>query len=155
MAEHALVMHAGLIRREKRTLVMKPDHARIDAGHGLYGMPGDAHFCGRVAEQRRQQRGRAEPPVRRRDGGNSVRGRVVVEQHVSAAIHLSVDEAGRQPGLARQRVTADRFRHVVPAHHRADPPVFDHHGAIVAQHRAVEDVVSCGRELHLKLTLNS
>ena len=150
-AEHAPIMHAGLVRGQKRSLVVKPDHARIDPHGGLYGVARCPHLFGRVAEQCRQHRGRAEPPVRRCDGGNSARARVVVEQHVCAAVHLSVDEPGNQPGARRQTAVGYRRRQLVPAHDGADARVFDYHRAIAAQHRAVEDVVGGNRELHIEI----
>ena len=147
-------MYAGLVRAQERSLVMKPDYARIDARRGLYGVAGRPHLFGRVAEQCRQQRGRAEPPMRRRDGGNSARARVVVEQHVSAAVHLCIDEPGNEPSAGRQTAAGYRRGQLVAAHDGADAGIFDHHRAIVAQHRAVKDVVGGDRELHFALTLN-
>ena len=146
--EHAPIVHAGLVRGQKRPLVMKPDHARIDCRHGLYGFAGCPHPFGRVAEQSRKHRGRAEAPMCGCDGSDSARARVVVEQHVSTAVHLGVDEPGHQPCTAGQPMTACGLRHVAPGHDGADTRAFDHHGIIVAKQRAVEDVVGCDRELH-------
>ena len=59
-------------------------------------------LLGRIGDQRRQQRRRAKAAMRGGDGANSVRRRLVVEQHIAAAIDLHVDEAGREPGAVRQ-----------------------------------------------------
>ena len=55
-------------------------------------------------------------------------------------------------GKGRLEIAAGNF---VPAHDGADARIFDHHRAIVAQYRAVKDVVGGDRELHIALTLNS
>ncbi len=61
-----------------------------------------ADLLGRVADQGRQERGGAEPAVRRRDRRNSLHGRLVIEQNVAAAVDLRVDETGREPGAGRE-----------------------------------------------------
>ena len=47
------------------------------------------------------RRCRAEPAMRGRDGADALDRRFVVEQHVAAAIHLHIDEAGREPDAIR------------------------------------------------------
>jgi hypothetical protein len=48
-----------------------------------------------------------------------------------------------------------RRRQLASAHDAADAGVFDHHRAIVVEHRAVKDVVGGDREFHFALTLNN
>ena len=76
-------------------------------GHGLlYGVERGAHLVWRIADQRGQQRSRPEAPMRRAMAAIAIGRRVVVEQHVAAAVHLNVDEAGREPGAFRQSICA-------------------------------------------------
>ena len=71
---------------------------------------------------------------------NALRRRRVVEQHVAAAIDLDVDEARRQPRVRRQIACTGIRGGSSRARTTADDRVaVDHHGAVAAQRRAVED----------------
>ena len=101
--DHRLVVHPGALGRQKRPFEMDAENAAgIVAAAASTAARGGAHLGGAVADQRRQQPGRAEAPVRRDDRGDALRRRLVVEQHVAAAIDLHVDKAGREPGPFRQ-----------------------------------------------------
>jgi hypothetical protein len=51
-------------------------------------------------------------------------------------------------------MAGDRCRQLVPAREGANARGFDHDRAIMAQHRAVKDVVGGNRELHFELIPN-
>jgi hypothetical protein len=61
--------------------------ASLDGGFG---------YLGRVRDQRRQQRGRAETGMRCADPADAVNIRLFVEQNAAAAIDLQIDETGDQ-----------------------------------------------------------
>ena len=89
---------------KKRPLEMNAENAR----RCLASPPHRArcaccHLLVRIGDQRRQERGRAELAVRRNDRRDRFGRRVVVEQHVAAAIDLNVDEARSEPHAVRQR----------------------------------------------------
>ena len=100
---------------------------------------GRRHFIRAVADQRRQKRGRAEFSMRRSDRANGLRRRRVVEQHVAAAIDLDVDEARRQPARSPADPRMAWPQRPRNARQRLDRVAVDHHCAVLAQRRAVED----------------
>ncbi len=79
-------------------------HARRDGG--LHGVDGPVDHVQVVADQGGQKAGRAEPAVRRGDGGDALGAGVVVEQHPAAAVDLGVDVAGRQQAAAQVVILA-------------------------------------------------
>jgi hypothetical protein len=96
-----------------------------------------------VADQGRQQSGRAEAAMRRGDATHAVHIRRVVEQHPAAAIDLAVDESGRQHAPAE--IVTLRFAHarIGIADDRGDVRAVDQHGKArsetgVGQHAAVD-----------------
>ena len=76
---------------------------RVDCGERRF------HLVRRVADQRRQQGGRAEAAMGSNNLANSLRRRRVVEQNVAAAVDLDVNETGNEPDVFRQ--CPDRDRH--------------------------------------------
>src|ERR1700730_7812295 len=52
----------------------------------------------------------------RRDRANTLRRRLIIEQHVSTAVHLQIDESRGEPCTFRQDLEGDRPRHVCPRH---------------------------------------
>ena len=68
-------------------------------------------------------------------------GRVVVEQHVAAAIDLKVDEAGREPGAVRQACDGEVGGQIARGINADDALAVDHHGGVAMQRVAVEHVV--------------
>ncbi len=139
-AEHRGVVHAGLARA-RGTAPRGECRARRGCVRAAWLRRGKrgAHLGGRVADQRRQQRGRAEAPVRRSDGGDRLGRRRVVEKHVAAAVHLDVDEPRREPRSLRQDgrpvIAAGTSPLGTTATMRA---VLDDHGAVLLQASAVE-----------------
>ena len=72
-ADRGGAMHAGPFRGDERALEMDPEHARVRP-HGVPDRRNRGpHLLGRVGDQRRQQAGRSEPPMRRRDRGDRLR----------------------------------------------------------------------------------
>ena len=72
----------------------KPRHARLGRRHAR--LDHRARDLRRVGDQRRKQPGRSEPPVRGADGGDLVQARIGAEHDPAAAVHLEVDETGRE-----------------------------------------------------------
>jgi hypothetical protein len=101
-------MHAGLFAREKRSLEMQAEDRGLGAHRGPDRRNGAARFLRMIRYQRRQQPGRSELAMRRRDGQNGLRGGRIVEQQVSAAVDLDIDEAGGKPDALRQHRDAIR-----------------------------------------------
>ena len=63
----------------------------------------------------------------------------VVEQHVAAAVHLHVDETGREPGAVAQGVDRNSGRDVATLHQCGNPRALDDDRRIRVDGRAVED----------------
>ena len=101
------IVHARPLRRNERAFQMNAEHARFAIHRGLHGIDRGGHLLRGVGDEGRQQSRRAEFAVRARDGRHRFRRRAVVEQHVAAAVHLHVDEAGREPcSCGQSRVRA-------------------------------------------------
>jgi hypothetical protein len=66
--------------------------------------------------------------------------RFVVEKDIAAAIHLHIDESGREPGAIGEFMQSHPGRHVAARHKGRDAVAFDDHRAIRVHHRAVEDL---------------
>ena len=108
-----------VFRATEGPLEMNSEHARL-RGDGASARPAQAHFFRRIGDQRRQQAGRSELPMRRRDRANASARRLIVEQHVAAAVHLHIDEPGRQPCAFRQDVRRHGSRQVRTRHDLRD-----------------------------------
>ena len=108
---------------------------------GCRRRPGQSHLFRAVGDQRRQQAGRSEFSVRRRDRAKPVDRRLIVEQHVAAAVHLQVDEAGSQPCPRRQDANRMVVRQVGRRHQLGDAGAVDDHRATLAHGAAVEHMV--------------
>ena len=93
-ADHRGIVHARLLGRQERPFEVNAENARIDGGGAMHGIERGAHLGGRIADQRRQERRRSELSVCCNDRGDALGRRLVVEQHIAAAIHLDVDEPG-------------------------------------------------------------
>ena len=78
--------------------------------------------------------------MRRGDGANAVGRRLIVEQHVAAAVHLQVDEAGREPEAIRQVMRRHRRRQVGARHQRDDAGALDHDRGVALHDAAVKYV---------------
>ena len=83
---------------DERAFDMDADHAGNPcADRGVAGVERSGDLFGRIADERGQERGRAEARVRGTDCGDGLHADIVVEQHAAAAIDLRIDEAGQQP----------------------------------------------------------
>ena len=82
--------------------------------------------------------------MRRRDGANALRGRLVIEQHVSAPVHLQVDESGRKPCTLGQHMRGNASRQLRRRYEFEDARAVHYRGTL-AHERAVEDMVGCDR----------
>ncbi len=129
--EARIVMDALLGGIEMRPLDMQAEHARHAFGQRGLGRRDRGVDDGRmIADQGRQHAGRAEAPVRLRDGAEAVDRRAVVEQDVAAAIDLRVDEARHEPA-ATEIDPGPIARKLGQGHPAGDPPGFDQERAAV------------------------
>ena len=88
-------MDAAFDLVDERAFDVNTDHAgnpRTDGG--VAGIERSGDLLRRVADQSRQEGGRAEARVRRTDRGDRLDADLVVEQNAAAAIDLGVDEPG-------------------------------------------------------------
>ncbi len=76
--------------------------------------------------------------MRRRDRADALQGRLIVEEYVTPAIHLQVDESRRQPSTLRQRMNGDPPRQVRRGDEVGDAHTVHDDGCVFAQGRAVE-----------------
>ena len=96
-AELAGVVRPLARRREVRAFEVDAEHARHALRDRLaHRRDRCAHDLDVVADQRRQEPGGAEAPMRGADAADRVDRRRVVEQHAAAAVDLGVDETGQQ-----------------------------------------------------------
>ena len=79
--------------------------------------------------------------MRRGDRADTVRGRLVVEQHICAAVHLQIDEPGGEPCAFRQDPDGDRPRQFRPRHDLRDARAMHDHGSTIVYEGTVEDMI--------------
>jgi hypothetical protein len=68
--------------------------------------------------------------MRRHDRGNAIDCRLVIEQNIAAAIHLQVNETGRQPNTCRQTPYFSRTGHIPARDDGDDAAVINHNRMI-------------------------
>src|SRR5262249_19876358 len=95
-----------------------------------------SHLFGRVADQRRQQRGGAVAPMRSDNAGG---GGIVVERPVPAAVDLDVDEAGSEPATAGQVMHCHMGRQLLTGAEPLYARRFDENRPMSLHDTAVED----------------
>ena len=123
---------------QMRAFEMQPEKARDvlpgSLGSGGDGLGGD---LGRIGDQRRQQRSRAERHMRPADRADGVDVAMVVQHDAAAAIDLQVDEAGRQHAAVQFH---DRHagRHGPSRNDLGDVSAFDDQRGVLAPNLAVE-----------------
>jgi len=106
-------------RVQEGSLDVDAEYARHALFDGRIHRPDRAfHGVEIVADQRRQEPGRAEAPMRLADGGDAVDRRMIVEQDAAAAIHLQVDEAREK--IASQLPVLEVGRALSGRHHADD-----------------------------------
>ena len=76
--------------------------------------------------------------MRGENGCNSCRRRLVVEQHIAAAVHLKVDETRREPGPFRQILDGDFIGNIAASHNGGDARIPDENGAVLMHCRSIE-----------------
>jgi hypothetical protein len=94
-----------------------------------------------IGDEGRQQRGRAEAPVRGGDRGYASGVRLVVEQDIAAAVHLHIDEAGREPGSGGKRLDRNVGGDLATSSQRGDPLALDQHSRTLMKRLPVKDVI--------------
>jgi hypothetical protein len=124
---------------------MDTEDARIGSRRGKRRL----HFARRIGDQRRQQRGGTELAMRGGDRARPFDCRLIVEQHVAAAIDLKIDKAWRQPDALRHGPKRYRCRKFGARHDADDARTFDHDGRIALRGHAVEHVI-CGNRVLLR-----
>lgn len=102
----------------------------------LDGRKGD---LGPVGDDGGHERGGAEACMRLADGAYTGHGGLVVQEHAAAAIHLNVDEAGRQKA-ARQIHNVRVARHIRLWQDFRHPSVIDQERVAGATNLPIEDV---------------
>ena len=103
-----------------------------------------ATTCKIVADEGRQETGRAETPVRLADRANGVDRRLGVEEDAAAAIDLGVDKARQQQMAAEVVAGGATATRVVAGDDVDDPAAVEQDGAaledaVVAEHAAVDE----------------
>ena len=100
-SERRGIVHARLLGRQERSFQVDAENARI-GGNDRCAASSAARILAGVSLIRVGRCRRSEVPMRPDDGRNPIRRWTVVEQDIAAAVHLDVDEAGREPGASRQ-----------------------------------------------------
>jgi hypothetical protein len=103
-----------------------------------HGMQGGAHLRMRSADQRRQQRGGAEPAMGRDHARYGGRRRRIVEEDIASAIDLQVDEARRQPRTGRRDMHRNCGRQLATRGNCGDAALVDDDRAVTVENVAVE-----------------
>ena len=135
------VVHARLFRRQIRSFEVDPEDARLATDDDIGGVQRKPHLLRGVGDQGRQQARRSEFPMGRRDGADALRRRLVVEQHVAAAVHLHIDESRSEPGTLRQDANGHGARQVRPRHELGDAGAVDDDRGALVHDGAVENMV--------------
>ena len=79
--------------------------------------------------------------MRRRDLANTLQRRLIIEQHVSAAVHLQIDKSRGEPCTLRQDPHGDRPRHLPARHDLRDASAVHDHGRTLVHGGTVEDMI--------------
>src|SRR4051794_39777201 len=112
-------------------------------GKVLYGLQRHAHLLRRVADQRWEQSGCAIASVSVNNLGDRHMAWRVIEEDISAAVDLRVNEARCQPAALRQLVDRDVFRQLSA---RTDPgdafALYKNRGVLV-NNAPIEDGTGC------------
>ena len=120
---------------------MNAENASFFAGGGAGCVQSQPHLLRAVAYERGQQTGCSKFSMRRCDAANALHGRLIVEQHVAAAVCLQVDESGRKPRIFRQLAKEHGPRQLARRHEIHDASTVHDHGGMLAHNGAVENVV--------------
>ena len=144
-ADRRRIVHAGPGRRQERALQMDAEDGGIERHRLTHGRDRRRHLARLVGDEGRQQRRRAETPVSGRDRTDACGRRLVVEEHVAAAVDLHVDEARREPHAVRHRLAWHGRRQLVRRHQGGDPRAVQDHGVALPDAGAVEDGVGGDR----------
>ncbi len=144
-------MHALALGIDERSFDMDPERAGHAFARLASGGQRRVKNAGSVGHDRRQKGGDASAPMRGRDCGDSLDGRIGVEQHAAAAVDLPIDEARAQNAAAQIDLLA-AARAVVEGGERLDRRALDNERAIVVQSLAVEDARSV-ENLHCAASL--
>jgi hypothetical protein len=75
------------------------------------------------------------------DAANALHGRLIVEQYVSAAVRLQVDESGRKPRIFRQLANGHGPRQVARRDEVHDARAVQDDSCMLVHHGAVENAV--------------
>ena len=135
------IVDAGFLRGQKRSLQMKPKQRGLRIASRPAPQRSRRRSFPAVGDQGQKKAGGAELAMRRRDRGDRLGARRIIEQDVAAAIDLEIDEAGREPEAVRQRIDERHSGDFRPWDDLRDPRAVDHDGGMPVARRAVEDVV--------------
>src|SRR5688572_497083 len=135
-------MNAGLLKRQEWTFQVYAQYSAICTAL-LHGGKRCLHRLPCIADQRREDAGRSKFPVRggylRQCGSR----RIGIEEDISAAIDLEVDECRCQPRVIWQTVHLRVRRTRVSLSNPSNVLAVDHHSGITMNGLAVEDR-TCG-----------
>ena len=106
---------------------------------------GGVHFLRGVADQGRQQNGRAKAAMRRDDRGDAFDARRVVEQDVAAAVYLHVNKTRREPRAIGKMPDREFRREFADRHNADDSAAIDKYGVIAVNRRPVEHEIGGDR----------
>src|SRR5215211_7520197 len=134
-------MNPRLPRRKKRSFEVDAQNARVALPRLLRPLGCGRHYFSPVREESRKETRRAEAPVRSGDRGDAFRGRIVVEQHVAAAVHLKIDEARREPGPIRHGLGWYGRGQIAPRYNAQDALALDQRGGVIVNGFSVEHVL--------------
>src|SRR5262249_61520650 len=98
-------------------------------------------FSRTVGDQGRQQTLCAEFAMGRRKAQSALRRRLIVEQHISTAVHLQIDESRRQPCTRGQVTNGNSGREFAGRYEISDARTVDDDGCVLAHGGAVENVI--------------
>src|SRR5262249_44158352 len=124
-----------------RALEVNAENARFFAGGGAGCIQSQPHLLRAVAYERGQQTGCSKFSMRGGDAANALHGWLIVEQHVSAAVPLQVEESRSKPCSFRQPASGHGARQLAGRDEIHDASAVHDDGGTLAHDRAVENVV--------------
>jgi hypothetical protein len=114
-------------------------HRRLGPDQRFGSSDSGPHLRRTVTDESRQQRSRSELTMCGDDRANGIGRRLVVEQHITAAVDLNINEAWNQPYAFGQIMNRQRKRHVGARNNGNDPGSVNYYGRVLAQLHSIEN----------------
>ena len=95
------IMYSRLFRREIRAFQVNTEDGWALPNDGIGCLQCKSHFFVTIGYESGQQRGSPEFSVGRCYRANPIQGRLIVEEHIPAAVHLQINESRSKPCTLR------------------------------------------------------